>query len=279
MTVKAYFLPRSVAEAVSLLADHGPSLQVMAGGTITMSLVNEGILFPEKVMGLRQAGLNYLNQTNGLIALGATITLAQLTGLSAIPLLQEAARHTAGWSIRNMATVGGNIFAPPPAGDSAVALLALDARLKLASPRGERVIPLAEFYTGMMRYASQPDELLVEIMVPVPSGQTVYLKYGRKQANTPAIVTVASQVMVDENRVKEARIALNGVGPHPFRAKNAEAVLTGSQLNAETVAAAAAAAAEESAPFTDAVASASYRRKMAGVFVRRALNQFVEQAR
>jgi carbon-monoxide dehydrogenase medium subunit len=277
VAVKEYFLPRSLGEAVDLLAEHGPSLQVIAGGTITMSLVNEGILFPEKVMGLRHAGLNYLKQTNGLVTLGATATLGQLTGLAAIPLLQEAARHTAGWSIRNMATIGGNIFAPPPAGDSAVALLALDARLKLVSPKGERMIPLVEFYTGLMTRAAQPDELLAEILVPIPSGQTAYLKYGRKQANTPAIVTVASYLVREGNRVKEVRIALNNVGPHPFRAKNAEAVLAGFQLDAETIAAAAAAAAEESAPFTDALASASYRRKMVSVFVRRALTQLMEQ--
>ena len=277
MAVKEYFLPQSVDEAVSLLAEHGDSLLVIAGGTIAMPLINEGISFPEKVMGLRRAGMNQISQANGTVTIGATTTLSQLIELSAIPLLQEAARNAAGWSIRNMGTVGGNIFAPPPAGDVAAALLALDAQLKLVGSNGDRLISLAEFYTGFMTNALQPDELLTEIQVPVPAGKTTFIKYGRKQANTPSIVTVAAHLQLDGGKISAASIALNGVGAHPFRAQKAEAALTGATLTAETIETAAAAAAEESDPMDDAVASAWYRRKMVAVFVRRALTQLMEQ--
>ena len=277
MAVKEYFLPQSLDEAVGLLAEHGPSLLVMAGGTIAMPLINEGISLPEKIMGLRQAGLGYVNQTNDTVVVGATTSLNQLLELEAVPMLQKAARNAAGWSVRNMGTVGGNIFAPPPSGDVAVALLALDAQLKLAGPSGERTVPLADFYTGFMMTDLQADELLVEIQVPVPAGKTAYIKFGRKHANTPSVVAVAVHLVMDGSRVKDARIALNGAQPHPFRAKKAEALLEGATLNAETIAAAAAAAVAESDPFTDAVASESYRRKMVGVFVSRALNQLAEQ--
>ncbi len=273
MSVKEYFLPQSLTEATSLLAAHGPSLLVLAGGTIAMPLINEGVSMPEKVMGLRQAGLNYVKQNNGTVAIGATTTLSQILGVEALPLLQTAANHAGGWSIRNMGTIGGNIFAPPPAGDVAVALLALDAQVKLVSQRGERVIPLADFYTGFMTSALEPDELLAEIQVPVVAGQTAYIKYGRKQAVTPAIVTVAARIVLDGSQVKEARLALNGVGPHPLRAKNAEAALLGSALTPDSIAAAAQAASAECDPFTDALASAWYRRKMVGVYVKRILNQ------
>lgn len=273
MAVKEYFLPQSPNEAVELLAGHGPSLLVMAGGTIAMPLINDGISFPEKVMGLRQAGLNYLNRSNGALAVGATTTLAQLAGQQENAMLQQAARHAAGWSIRNMATVGGNIFAPPPAGDVAVALLALDAQLKLVGPDGERMVSLSQFYTGFMTNALQPNELLAEIQVSNPASKTAYLKYGRKHDNTPAIVTVAAHLTLEGKRVTAARLALNGVGPHPFRAAQAEAALTGAALDDESIAAAAAAAAQECDPFTDPVASEAYRRKMTAVYVRRALNQ------
>lgn len=273
MAVKNYFLPQSLDEAVGLLAEHGPSLLVMAGGTIAIPLINEGISLPQQVMGLRQAGLNYVNRSNGTVALGATTTLTRLLQVEAVPLLPEAARHTAGWSIRNMGTVGGNIFAPPPSGDVAVALLALDAQVKLVGSGGARVIPLAEFYTGFMTNALQPDELLAEIQVPVPAGKTAYLKCGRKRANTPSVVTVALHVVLENGRVKQARIGLNGAGPHPLRAVQAEAVLAGSALEPEAIAATAAAAAEECDPFTDAVATGWYRRQMVRVFVNRALTQ------
>ena len=273
MAIENYFLPQSLEEAVGLLAEHDLSLLVMAGGTIAMPLINDGISLPKQVMGLRRAGLDYVNRTNGTVAIGATTTLTQLLELEAIPMLQEAARNAAGWSIRNLGTVGGNLFAPPPAGDVAVALLALSAKAKLVSASGERVIPLEEFYTGFMTTALQPDELLAEVQVPVPEGKTVYLKYGRKQRNTPAVVTVAAHVGWHGEKVSTARMALNAVGPHPFRAKSAEAALVGSTLDADAIATAAAAAAEECEPFTDPIASEWYRRKMVSVYVSRALAQ------
>jgi CO/xanthine dehydrogenase FAD-binding subunit len=275
--VQAYFLPEALDDAVGLLAEHGPSLLVIAGGTIAMPLINEGISLPQQVMGLRHVGLDYVRQANGTVALGATTTLNRLAGLTAVPMVQQAARNAAGWSVRNMATVGGNIFAPPPAGDVAVALLALDSRMKLVGPGGERLVPLSDFYTGFMTNELQADELLTEIEVPVPAGETIYIKYGRKQLNTPSIVTVAVHLVWDGNRVKQARIALNAVGSHPFLAEQAEAALIGSPLNTAAVSAAAAAAAAECDPFTDAVASETYRRKMVDLFVRRALIQLAER--
>jgi CO/xanthine dehydrogenase FAD-binding subunit len=273
VAIENYFLPQSLEEAAGLLAEHGPSLLVMAGGTIAMPLINDGISLPEQVMGLRQAGLNYADRANGAVSIGATTTLTQLLDLEAIPLLQEAARRTAGWSIRNLGTVGGNIFAPPPAGDVAVALLALDANVKLVSASGVRVLPLADFYTGFLTTDLQPDELLAEIQVPVPAGKTAYLKHGRKQSNTPAVVAVAANIVLDGGKVETARIGLNAVGPHPIRAKEAEAALVGTSLDAQAIAAAVEAAAGECEPFTDPIASEWYRRQMVGVYVKRALTQ------
>ena len=273
MAIKDYFLPQSLDEATRLLAEHDVSLLVMAGGTIAMPLINEGISLPEKVMGLRRAGLNYVRRSNGRVEIGATTTLTEVLGLEAIPLLQQAARAIGVWTVRNMGTVGGNFFAPPPAGDLATALLALDAQLKLVSQSGQRIIPIAEFYTGFMTNALQPGELLAEIQVPIPKGRTAYIKYGRKHANTPAVVTVAAHIVLNGERVQVAHIALNAAGPHPIRATNAEAALVGSTLDKSTVAAAATAAAAECEPFTDALASEWYRRKMVGVYVGRTLAQ------
>jgi CO/xanthine dehydrogenase FAD-binding subunit len=273
VTTKAYYLPQSVDEAISLLAEHGPTLLVMAGGTIAMPLINEGISLPEKVMGLRRADLKYVNRSNGVVEIGATTTITQMLTQQEIPLLQQAAHHIGGWAIRNMGTVGGNLFAPPPSGDFAVALLALDAQLKLVSKDGERVLPLTEFYTGFMTTALAPGELVTEILVPVPKDKTAYIKYGRRHANTPAVVSLAVNLVLDGQKVADARLALNGVGPHPLRATKAEQALIGSTLDSTAIAAAATTAAEECEPFTDAVASEWYRRKMVDVYVRRALTQ------
>ena len=275
MTTKVYYQPRSLDEATGLLAEHGPVLLVMAGGTLAMPLINEGISLPEKVMGLRRAGLNYLRRSNGSLVIGATTTLTQMVDQQQIPFLQEAAQNVGGWAIRNMGTVGGNMFAPPPAGDFAVALLALDAQVKLVSQSGARTIPLSDFYTGFMSTALVPGELVAEILVPMPKGTTTYLNYGRRHANTPAVVTVAAHVQFEGERVVDARLALNAVGPHPFRARKAEQAMIGSRLDQPTLEAVATIAREESEPFTDAIASEWYRQKMVGIFVRRALEKIV----
>lgn len=273
MTVREYLVPRSLPEAIGLLERHGPDVLVMAGGTVAMPLVNEGISLPERVMSLKGAGLDAMTQGDGTLRIGATVTLTRLLEQDAVSLLAEAARHTASWAVRNMGTVGGNLFTPPPGGDVAVALLALDAQVRLAGPRGERVIPLADLFTGFMTSALTPDELLVGIDVPTGTRETAFLKLGRKHANTPAVVTVAVALHRQGGMVTEARIALGAAGPHPIRATDAEAALTGTALDPATIERAAEAAARESRPFTDAIATEWYRRRMVGVLVGRALEQ------
>ena len=274
MTTQAYYRPKSLAEALGLLDEHGPAMLVMAGGTLAMPLINKGISRPEMVMGLRQAGLDYVRPMDGGVQIGAAAPLSRVRAASGTPLLVEAVKNVAGWAVQNMATAGGNLFAPPPAGDLAVALLALGAQVKIASHRrGERLVPLADFYTGFLTNCLAPDELVVEIQVPKPAGKAVLLKYGRLYTNTPAIVSVAVRLIANDGYVKDVRIALNAVGPHPFRAHQAETVLHGAPLQTEVFAAASNAAASECEPFTDPISSADYRRRMTGVFVQRALAQ------
>jgi carbon-monoxide dehydrogenase medium subunit len=276
VTVREYLVPRSLPEAIGLLERHGSELLVMAGGTVAMPLINEGISLPERVMSLRSAGIDGIERRGEVVAIGATTTLSALLADGGIPLLEEATRRTASWSIRNMGTVGGNLFTPPPGGDIAVALLALDAQVRLAGPQGERILPLADLYTGFMSTALAPDELLVEILVPTAARESAFIKFGRKAANTPAVVTVAVAVERHEGRVREARIALGAAGPHPIRAAGAEAAIVGSTLEPAVIERAAEAAVGECRPFTDAVATEWYRRRMVGVFVRRALERLAD---
>jgi len=276
VTVRSYFLPPSLPEALALLETHGPELLVMAGGTVAMPLINEGISLPEVVMGLRRTGLDRIEQADGTLRIGATVTLTRLLEQRAVPLLAEAARNTGSWAVRNMATVGGNLFTPPPGGDVAVALLALDASVTLAGSRGERVVPMADFFTGFLATRLAADELLVGLSVPIPGGRTAFTKFGRKHANTPAVVTVAVHVAGDAGTVTDARIALGAVGPHPVRARRAERALVGTDLDADAIAAAAAAATDECEPFTDAIATDWYRRRMVGVIVARTLERLAD---
>lgn len=278
MTVSSYFLPRSLPEALEILQRHGPDLLVMAGGTVAMPLINEGLSMPGAVMGLRRAGLDRIERTDGALRIGATATLTQLLDQDAIPVLREAARTTGSWAIRNMATVGGNLFTPPPGGDVAVALLALDASVILAGPTGERALPLADFFTGFLTNQLAPDELLVELRVPMTSDPAAWVKFGRKHANTPAVVTVAARLRWSGDKIADARIALGAVGPHPIRARQAEQRLVGTRLGPDAIAAAAAVATEDCEPFTDAIATDWYRRRMVAIFVGRVLEQLAPRA-
>lgn len=273
MTIASYYRPASVAEALDLLAAHSADLLVIAGGTIAMPLINEGISLPNEVMGLRRAGLDTYARTGAEVIIGATLPITRLVEQTDVALLRAAALRTASWSIRNMATVGGNLFAPPPAGDVATALLALGAKVAIAGRAGTREVTLDDFWTGFMTTSVAPDELLTSISVPVTSAATSFIKFGRKRDNTPAVVTVAVTASIADGVVNGARIALGAAGPHPIRARNAESALNGNPLSAAVIAAAADAAAAECEPFTDAIASDAYRRQMVRLFVARALTQ------
>jgi len=272
MATQKIFSPDSLEAALDLIDKYGSDLLVIAGGTMAMHLINEGLISPPAALTLHRAKLNEVRAVNGHVEIGATTTLTRVAQMSDLPLLAEAARHIGGWAIRNMATLAGNLFVPPPAGDAAVALLALDAEVITAKKGSVRKIPLERFFTGLMETALAPGELVTRINVPRPRGKTAFLKFGRRQANTPAVVTVAAQVMRDAAGIcTEARIALGATGDYPLRAKQAEAALVGRALDAQTIADAAAAAMQEVQPFGDAIASEWYRRKMVGVYVRRTL--------
>lgn len=276
MTTTDFFLPRSLDEAIGLLREHGSDLTVMGGGTITMGLVNDGRLFVRKAMSLRRAGMDEVRADDGQVVIGATATLAQISRLADLPILARAAGMLGGPAIRNMATIGGNMFALPPAGDLAAPLLALDAQVELAGPAGRRTLPLDQFFSGPGQTARAGDELLAGFRAPLPQGRSAYLKLGRRQANSPSVVAVAVRVVAGaDGSVIEARVALGAAGPHPLRAYAAEAALVGGPLDQQRIAAAAEAAMAASDPPTDALASAWYRKKMVGVFVRRALEQVV----
>ncbi|WP_380676612.1 FAD binding domain-containing protein [Salinigranum sp. GCM10025319] len=275
MTVEAYYRPTSLEEALDLTAEHESSLEVVSGGTITMPAVNEGHTFPSRVMDLRPLGLDYVRAEGETLRLGATTTLSEVIDRSDVPLLREAARHTGGWAVRNMATVGGNLFAPPPLGDFAVALLTLDAEVEIRSRDERRRVPLSEFYRGEDR-AIDADELVTEIRVPTLDGETAYLKYTRNQEPAPPIVTVAVRVAVQDGVVDEARIAANGADAHPVRLRDAERVLEDAALDDDAIERAADAAADSANPPRDAVASEWYRRRMIGQYVSKALGEVSE---
>jgi CO/xanthine dehydrogenase FAD-binding subunit len=271
MAIEKFIMPESLGGALDALNEYGSNALVLAGGTMVMPLVNEAQTSPRVVVSLQRAGLNNVS-VNGKIEIGATTTLTRVLQIKELPLLQAAVREIGSWAIRNSATLAGNLFVPPPAGDAAVALLALDAQVVAQSKGGERSIPLDQFFTGLMQTALKPNELVTRIVVPKSRGKTNFMKFARREANAPAIVSVAARLVTDpEGIITDARIALGAANDFPMRAKNAEAMLVGSGLNANIIADVAQVAMNEAQPFSDALASEWYRKKMVGVYVKRAL--------
>ena len=262
--------PESVGEAAGLIARHGGAAAVLAGGT---SLLREtrpsdaGYL-----VAVDRLGLVGVEARDGGWSIGAATTLGELRVAVPVPVLQAATLEVGGPAVQNMATVGGNLFARAPFGDLAPALLALGARLAFASADGETVQPIEAFYDAWSDGAPPRWGLLTRIELDAPSGQAAYRKCARRRYASPSVVTVAARVERDgDGRVSAARIALSGASATPFRCAEAEAAVIGSGLDEAALAAAAAAAEGAVSPATDPVATAWYRRRMAGVFVRRVL--------
>jgi len=248
-------VPESVPDAVATLRAGGA---VLGGGTALMPRLNTSAHDVEALVSLRRAGLAGIELAGGVATVGAATTLTALRRDDRLAFLHAALETIASPTIRNMATVGGNLFVPQPYGDLAVCLLALDAEVRLA----ERTAPVEEVLSR-----GAPGELVTAVSFRVPeAGEWFYTKAMRRRLNSASIVTVAAVVTGDG-----ARIALGGAGRRPVRARAAEAALGGGPLDRERVEAAAAAALEDAEPFSDAYASAWYRGRVLPVHVRRAL--------
>lgn len=266
-----YLTPDTTEEVLALRDQHGEDAVIMGGGTIVMNLMNEGVLFPGVVIGLRRAGWDHIESGNdGDLVVGATATMAAIASAHH-GLLSDAARGCGGWAVGNMATIGGNVFAPAPAGDLGVALLALDARLRVGSVGGTRSMAIDEFFAADRSLAG--NEVVVGFEVPSSPATTRFVKFGRKHGPTPAVVTVAISLLVRGGVVSESRIALGAMGTHPVRARQAESLIEGNSLEPDVIAAAASAVSEEHEGLTDEVATAWYRRRMAGLHVSRLLDE------
>lgn len=261
----AVHVPTSVSEAVAHL-DRGGT--VMGGGTVLMPLLTTQASPPTEVVSLRRAGLAGVTREGDEAVVGTATTLGALARDEQVAFLSEAVRTIASPPVRNLATVGGNLFAKAPYGDLATCLLALDARVDIAGSEGERVAPVAEVVADGVAAG----EVATAVRFAVPAAGTWrYRKAMRRRYNSAAIVTVAAVVETDGERVSSARIALGGVAARPLRASSAEAALLGQPFAREAVEAAAAAAVADADPFDDPYASAWYRARVLPVHVRRAL--------
>jgi aerobic carbon-monoxide dehydrogenase medium subunit len=279
--------PRTADEACALLARLGEDAAVYAGGTELLLLMKEGLLRPRHLVDIKRiSGLDEVVVEDDRITVGATVTHRVLERSASVharcSVLTSVARHVANVRVRNVGTVGGNLAFADPHSDLATIFLALDARVRLVSPRGKREVALETFIRGPWETVRTSDELLTAVTWTPWPGRTAaaYVKFGLYERPTLGIA-VTLQLHDTGGRISDARVVVGCVNPRPARAGAAEALLRGRTVTdvgdlVEDVAAAAAASAD---PADDLHGSADYKRDMVAVFTRRALRVAVLRAR
>ncbi len=277
-----YLTPRSLKEAQANLAQYGAEAKLIAGGTALTIMMKQRLVRPTCVISLRSVrGLNGIAQKDGGLRIGGLATHRDVETAPLVrrrlPLLAETYRHVATIRVRNMATVGGGLAHADPNQDPPPTLIVLGATLKASSSHGSREVPVEEFFTDYYETILKPDEIITEVSIPglPPNSSGAFLKFLPRSADDYATVSAAAVVTLDRSKktFADVRIALGSVGTTPIRAREAEALLRGQPVKAEALREAGEKAKQLVDPISDFRGSAAYKREMAGVFVRRALEK------
>ena len=270
--------PHTIEEAATLFSQYGEDAMLLSGGTALTVLLKQGLIQPAHLISLRDtAGSTGIELTDGALSIRALTTqrAVETSPLTRerVPLLAEAYRRVATVRIRNMATVGGGVAEADPSMDPPPALLVLGATVTVVSVRGERVIRAEDVWTGPFETSLEPDEIVKEITVPVPSAQSnwIYAKFLPRSEDDYATVSVAAIGRVRDGMIEDVRVGLGAAGPAPFRASAVEAELMGKEPTPKALRDAAEVVYDLADPIEDMRGSAEYKRDMAVVFTRRAL--------
>ncbi len=280
-----YFAPRTLDEALGLLAGHGDRAKLLAGGQSLIPLLNFRLAHPEALIDInRIPDLAYIRADDGGVAMGALTRQHAVERSDAVrtrvPIVAEACRLIGHLPIRHRGTIGGNLAHADPASELPAVMLALEAQLTVASAKGTRTLPADRFFVGPLSTALQTGEMLTEIRLPglPPRTGGAFVEMARR-AGDYALVGVAALVTLDgSGRCRRARVALCGVGPTPIRAGAAEDALVGQTPDGAALDEAAARAAAATSPPSDLHGSADFRRKLARHFARLAIATATERA-
>ena len=281
-----YVAARSVEEALQLMAKHGDEGKLLAGGhslipAMKLRLQSPGMLIDlGAVPDLRGIKVDGSHLVIGALTLHADVAASDLVRRR-VPGLSDAASVIGDLQVRNRGTIGGSVAHADPNADLPVILTALNASFVAQSPAGARTIAADDFFTDFYTTALNANEILTEIRVPLPPAGTgtAYAKLPHPASGYVVVSAGASITRQSSGTCASARIAIGGLGSGPIRAIPTEMALQGKPLTTQVIAAAAAKAAEETDPVEDAYASAQYKRHVATVYARRAIEAALERAK
>ncbi|HEX6511222.1 MAG TPA: FAD binding domain-containing protein [Chloroflexota bacterium] len=272
--------PSSVDETVQALAQHGDEAKLIAGGTALVLMLKNRLVSPEYLVSLGQVkDLGEIHYEAGVgLRLGALVTIRQADTSPIVrehfPTLAATFAKVANVRVRNAATVGGNVSEADYASDPPCVLVALRARAVAQGPNGRREIPLTDFFKDFYETALQPDEVLTEVIIPEASkdAKQTYIKYVTRSSEDRPCIGACAWVDLDQAGVcRELRVTLGAVAGTPQEFPEAEGWARGQQLGPDLIRQIADHYAEHIDPLSDMRGSAWYRKQMAAVFVRRAI--------
>jgi len=280
-----YLRPKTLPEAVAFLQQHGDDAKILSGGQSLIPMMKLRLARPAFIIDInRIAGLSYIKEDGGFLKIGGLTREAELEASAIVkakyPLLMDTATVIADPQVRNMATVGGNLAHGDPANDHPATMMALGAQIVATGSKGERVIPIEQFFVTLFTTALKADEILTEIRIPIPPAKSggAYVKLERKVGDF-ATAAVAVQLTLDAGgAVQSAGIALTNAGPTPIKAKKAEGFLRGKKPDAATIAQAAQLASDDAQPGADLRGPVAYKIGLAKELAKRALVIAIERA-
>ena len=273
-----YLRPNTIPEAIAMLQQHGDAAKILSGGQSLIPMMKLRLARPAILIDInRISGLSHIKEEGGYLKIGGLTREAELEFSplvrSKYPILADTTHVIADPQVRNLATVGGNLAHGDPANDHPATMIALGAQVVANGPKGERVIPIDNFFVSLFATALKPDEILTEIRVPVPPPRSAgaYLKLERKVGDF-ATAAVAVQVTLDENGAcQRVGIGLTNVGAKPLKAKKAEGFLRAKKLDDPAIAQAAQLAADEAEPSADLRGPVEYKKGLVKELAKRAL--------
>lgn len=273
-----YVAPGSVSEAIDQLVANGDEAKLLAGGQSLVPLMNFRFSSPTVLVDLnRVSGLDHVT-VDEEVRIGATARQRDVEldadVRAALPLMAEALDHVGHVAVRSRGTVAGSIAHADPAAEMPALLLALDGAVTATGPNGTRRIAAADFFVDVFTTDLEPDELITEVHIPIPRGGTALEEVARRHGDFALAGAVAHVETDGDGVIVQARVALLGVDATPVRATEAEALMVGQQASDLTALEAAGHAASEAvSPDGDPQVPAAYRRRVAGVVTRRALQR------
>jgi CO/xanthine dehydrogenase FAD-binding subunit len=273
--------PNDLGQCLDALAEHGEHASLLAGGTDLNILMETGLKTPRTVIDIGAlVELRFLREEDSMQLIGAAATHADVkSGFAGLPCLSLASGSVGSPQIRNTATVGGNIANASPSGDAYPPLLALDAKVALASKRGEREVALAELASGPGETVIEPDELITHVSFDVlpEDAYTDFVKVGLRNALAISVASAAIVARGDGKVITDTRIACGAVAPRAVRMHDVEELVTGKPPDRALVEEAAKTATSICSPITDIRGTAEYRRHVTGVIVSRLLENAFER--